>query len=88
MNELEDLWYGNVIPYEQFLNGNYEYKQLLTRTVKHRDEFEATLTNEQKTKLTDYDAACAELNSTSELSAFSFGFRLGVKLMIETIYSK
>ena len=89
MTELEDLWYGNVIPHEQFLDGNTEYRKLLTQTVKRRDELETSLTEKQKELLTAYDAACAELNSLSDLSAFSFGFRLGVKLILEaTYYSK
>ena len=86
MTELEDLWYGNVIPHEQFLDGNTEYRKLLSQTVKRRDELEASLTEKQKQLLTAYDAACTELNSLSDLSAFSFGFKLGVKLMCEVIY--
>ena len=86
MTELEDHWYGNVIPHEQFLDGNTEYRELLSQTVKRRDELETSLTEKQKELLTAYDAACADLNATSELSAFSFGFKLGVKLMCEVIY--
>ena len=86
MTELEDLWYGNVIPHEQFLDGNNEYRKLLSQTVKRREELETSLTEKQKQLLTAYDAACAELNSLSDLSAFSFGFKLGVKLMCEVIY--
>jgi hypothetical protein len=88
MTELEDLWYGNVIPHEQFLDGNTEYRKLLSQTVKRRDELETSLTEKQKELLTAYDAACAELSSFSDLSAFSFGFKLGVKLMCDVIYHK
>ncbi len=86
MTELEDLWYGNVIPHEQYLDGNNEYRKLLSQTVKRRDELETSLTENQKELLTAYDAACTELNALAEQSAFSFGFRLGVKLMCEVIY--
>ena len=86
MTELEDLWYGNVIPHEQFLDGNTEYRKLLSQTVKRRDELEASLTEKQKELLTAYDTACADLNATSDLSAFSFGFKLGVKLILEAAY--
>ena len=86
MTELEDLWYGNVIPHEQFLDGNAEYRKLLSQIVKRRDELETSLTEKQKELLTAYDAACAELSSLSDLSAFSFGFKLGVKLILETMY--
>ncbi len=87
MTELEDLWYGNVIPHEQFLDGNNEYRKILSQTVKRRDELETSLTEKQKELLTAYDASCAELNSLSDLSAFSFGFKLGVKLMCETCHT-
>ena len=86
MTELEDLWYGNVIPHEQFLDGNTEYRKLLSQTVKRRDELEALLAEEQKEKLTEFDNASTELNALAEQSAFSFGFKLGVKLMCEVIY--
>ncbi|MBQ7670186.1 MAG: hypothetical protein IJS45_05635 [Clostridia bacterium] len=86
MTELEDLWYGNVIPHEQFLDGNAAYRKLLSRTVKRRDELVALLAEEQKEKLTALDTANAELNALAEQSAFSFGFKLGVKMMCEVIY--
>ena len=86
MTELEDLWYGNVIPHEQFLEGDATYRKLLSRTVKCRDELEALLAEKQKEKLIALDTATAELNALAEQSAFSFGFKLGVKLMCEVIY--
>lgn len=88
MTELEDLWYGNVIPHEQFLEGNAAYRKLLSRTVKRRDALEKLLAEEQKEKLTALDTANTELNALAEQSAFSFGFKLGVKLMCEVIYHK
>ena len=88
MTELEDLWYGNVIPHEQFLDGNTEYRKLLSQTVKRRDELEKLLAEKQKERLTALDTANAELNALAEQSAFSVGFKLGVKLMCEVIYHK
>lgn len=32
MTVLEDLWYGNINPHEQFLDGNTEYRKLLSLT--------------------------------------------------------
>ena len=88
MTELEDLWYGNVIPREQFIDGNTEYRKLLSKTVKRSDELEKLLVEEQKEKLNALDIATAELNVFAEQSAFSFGFKLGVKLMCEVIYTR
>jgi len=80
---LEDLWYGNVIPHEQFLDGNTEYRKFLSQAVKRRDELEKLLAEEQKEKLAALGTANTELNALAEQSAFSFGFKLGVKLMCE-----
>ncbi len=85
MTELEDLWYGNIIPREQFIDGNTEYRKLLSQTVKRRNELEELLAEKQKEKLTALDTETAELNALAEQSAFSFGFKLGVKLMFEVI---
>lgn len=34
MTVLEDLWYGNIRPIENFIEGNAEYKGLLRRVSK------------------------------------------------------
>lgn len=42
-----------------------------------------TLTDKQSEMLEKYDAAVNEMHSLSEVEAFSCGFRLGIRLMIE-----
>ena len=48
-----------------------------------RDELNETLTDKQSETLEKYDSAVNEMNSLAEVEAFSYGFRLGVRLMIE-----
>ena len=43
MTILEKLWYGNIRPVEEFLEGNAEYKNLLRLVGKNREKLEATL---------------------------------------------
>jgi hypothetical protein len=50
---------------------------------RNRDELNETLTDKQSVVLEKYDAAVNEMHSVSEVEAFSYGFRLGVRLMIE-----
>ena len=83
MTLLEDLWYGNVDPHETFLDGNRQFKSLLALLGKNRNTLEETLTDLQKETLEKYDEAMNEMHSVAEVEAFSCGFRLGVKLMIE-----
>ena len=81
---LEDLWYGNIDPHEAILTGSKRYKHLLSIMARDRDELNETLTEKQAEILEKYDEAVNEMHSLSEVEAFSYGFRLGVRLMIET----
>ena len=83
MTVLEDLWYGNVNPHEAILTDSKRYKHLLSLMGRNRDELAETLTDKQLETLEKYDEAMNELHSLAEVEAFSYGFRLGVRLMIE-----
>ena len=43
MTLLENLWYGNVHPVEEFLEGNKEYKKLLRIAAKDQERLSASL---------------------------------------------
>ncbi len=83
-NVIEDLWYGNVEPHETILAGNKQYNSLLALMGKRRDALNESLTDKQKEALEEYDDVINQMNSLSELEAFSYGLRLGIRLMIET----
>ena len=82
MTVLEDLWYGNLHPVEEFLANNKEYKGLLRIVAKNRENLGATLNPEQAELFEKYHTATNEMNSVSEAAAFQYGFSLGVRLMI------
>ena len=84
MTTLENLWYGNIRPVEQFVEGNAEYKSLLCLVGKNREKLEATLNPEQTELFEKYYTAANEMNSVSETAAFKFGFNLAVWLLIES----
>ena len=52
---------------------------------RNRDELSETLTDKQLETLEKYDEAMNEMHSVAEVEAFSYGFRLGVKMMIEVL---
>ena len=43
MTTLEDLWYGNIRPIENFIEGNAEYKGVLRLVSKNREVLESEL---------------------------------------------
>ncbi len=83
MTLLEDLWYGNIDPHEAILTENKRYKHLLSIMARNRDELNETLTDKQSETLEKYDEVINEMHSITEIEAFSYGFRLGVRLMVE-----
>lgn len=85
MTTLEDLWYGNIDPHEAILQDDKQFKNLLSLMGRNRDKLSDTLTEQQKETLEKYDTAVNEMHSLTELSAFRYGFALGVRLIAESI---
>ena len=85
MTTLEDLWYGNIDPHESFLIQNRQFRHLLSLMGKNRDKLSNTLIEQQKESLAQYDDAVNELHSLAELSAFRYGFSLGIRMMTESV---
>ena len=82
---LEELWFGNIIPFEQFLNGNSHFKELIPIMSKSRDELSDELTHVQNKSLEKYDDIINEMHSIEEVEAFKYGFKLAFTLLIELI---
>ena len=84
MITLEDLWYGNINPHEQFLDGNEKIKELLPIMAKDREKLSADFTPEQNDWLQKYDDIINEMHSNAEVEAFKYGFCLATMLFIES----
>lgn len=82
---LEEFWYGNVNPQEQSTEGNLVIKNLLNLMGKNRDNLSAALTEEQKETLAKYDNCVNEMYCIIEREIFAYRFRLGGRLMHETL---
>ena len=83
MTTLENLWYGNIRPVEQFVEGNAEYRNLLRLVGNNREKLEATLNPEQAELFEKYCTAVNEMDSISEAAAFAYGFTLAIGLLID-----
>ncbi len=84
MTVLEDLWYGNIAPSEQFLSDNLHFKKLVSSMAKSRDVLSESFTTEQSEQLVKYDDIINEMHSIAEAEAFKYGFRLALGLLIES----
>ena len=83
MDIINELWYGNVSPFEQCTRGDKRLKELLKLVARNREDLDATLTNKQKETLEKFEDCMNEMHSVTECDAFSYGFRLGMQLMAE-----
>ena len=83
MKAIDELWYGNISPFEQCTRGDKRLKELLKLVVRNREELDGSLTEKQKETLEKFEDCMNEMHSITERDAFSYGFRLGVQLMAE-----
>ena len=86
MTTLEDLYYGNIHPYERDIKKTGRESALLRLVVKNENNLLATLTEQQKEIFQKCKDAESEMHCAFELRSFIEGFRLGMKLTVEGIY--
>ena len=85
---LEELWYGNINPLEQSTDSNAEVKKLLSLVGRKRDKLCEGMTEQQKADLAKYDDCVNEMYGIIEQEVFIHGFRLGARIMLETLMEK
>ena len=83
MKILDELWYGNIAPFEQSASGDKRFAELLKLVNQNRDELVRSLTDKQKETLEKYEEIMNEMYNVTERDAFSYGFQLGTRLMAE-----
>ena len=86
MTTLEDLYYGNIHPYERDIKKTGRESTLLRLVVKNENDLLATLTEQQKEIFQKCKDAESEMHCSFELKSFIEGFRLGMKLTVEGMY--
>ena len=84
MKTIDELWYGNIAPFEHCTRDDKRLKEWLKLVARNREELDVTLTDKQKETLEKFEECMNEMHSVAERDAFSYGFRLGVQLMAES----
>ncbi len=84
---IEELWYGNNAPLENDFSNTPELKEILRKSIECRKELEQSLSDAQKELLNQLFDCRTELDSHCEKAVFSYGFRLGIKIIMEAMSS-
>lgn len=85
MNTLEDLYYGNLFPHEKCAKLNSEVTELLNLLNRNEEKLTVTFSEEQKITFEKYKDCNREISEICEREAFLNGFRLGARIIIESV---
>ena len=84
MDTLEDLYYENLFPYEKCAKLDDEMKEMLGLLNRNEEKLLATLSDEQKETFEKCKDCNREISGICERQSFITGFKLGVKIIIES----
>ena len=85
MNTLEDLYYGNLFPYEKCAKLDDEVKELLKLLNRNEEKLTAPLTEAQKETFEKYKDCNREIAEICEREIFLNGFRLAARIIIDVV---
>ena len=88
MDTIRELFSGNIHPFERDVPKDSEGDKLAKLTIRHENALKATLNESEAELLEKYKDAMTELSCLSECEGFINGFRLGVRLMAESLYGR
>ncbi len=82
---LEDLYFGNIVPYEKRMAANSELRRLTKREADCESQLAERLNEEEQQLLNVLTNAQQEIDRITVMENFILGFRLGVRPMAECI---
>ena len=82
---IKELQHGNIIPQEDSRTNSKEMKELLGYMSRHHEDLEKSFTEEQKETFEKFHDCWNEYMSLAEAAIFEYAFKLGGKLMLETL---
>ena len=81
---IAELFYGNITPSERSYRKTGEYAHILQLVTRNEEKLTETLTKAQKETLEKFNDGTSEISSMTEVTAFSLGFKLGLRLTAES----
>ena len=82
---LQELWHGNICPQTDSRSNYPEIKQLMEYMARHHDDLLKTMTDEQTEIFEKFDDCWSEYASYAEEAIFTYAFKLGMQIAIETL---
>ncbi|MEE0866752.1 MAG: hypothetical protein UIL37_00410 [Clostridia bacterium] len=86
MNFIEELYYGNINPNEKRYKKATPYDEALSVFTANEDKLKEALSGEHLKLFNDLVNASDEISATNGVENFKIGFRLGVKMMCDSLF--
>lgn len=80
---IEELYHGNITPSDRSFCRTGEYAHILQLVSRNEEKLTETLTEAQKETFEKFKDGTSELNGMTEVTAFTIGFKLGLRLTAE-----
>ena len=84
-NIIEELYYGNITPSDRDIVKGGNYSHLLHLLIRNEDDLAQTLTQAQQERFEKFKDCVSEINDANEVTAFTIGFKLGMRLALEAM---
>ena len=84
---IAELFYGNITPSERSFRRTGEYAHIPQLVTRNEEKLTETLTEAQKETFEKFKDGTSELNGMTEVTAFTLGFKLGLRLTAEAFIS-
>lgn len=85
MTTLEVLYYGNISPNERSIKRGSRADRIVKQICKNEESLTATLTEQQKEIFEEFKDCQSELSGIGEQEAFTTGFILATRIMVEVM---
>ena len=85
MKILEELWYGRINPSQRMQPEDKSDSELTEQIVEKEDELDSLLSDKAKEILEQVRDKQLDLSTSNERKAFISGFRVGARIMLETM---
>ena len=82
---IEELWYGNVVSIDDITTSNLEERELIALRDRNRNKLLEKFTDDEKELFEKYEDVVKELHSYDSKQAFEYGFKLGVRIVVEAV---
>lgn len=81
---LKDLYYGKISPSEE--PTSYQYRKAIRKVIKFEETLLHNLSPELKKTFLEFCDSSSQLSSVDSLDNFKAGFKLGAKIILESLY--